>query len=213
MLRCGEDAATQIVIIQPLFDEANRLRKTLVDVMRGLHARGFGVALPDLPGVGESTAALHDRSFDDWRNALRALVAAIRSSQHALIIASFRGGSLIDTSVDSDGIWRLAQDTGARFLRDMSRTVRARDSSVADAEIYDRAGYRLPLGFIADLEQAVPQPVNKLRTVRLQQDPNDADARIAGVPLWRRSEPGEDAVLTQSIIDDLSFWATQCAAS
>ena len=211
MLWSGPDARVQVILIQPLFEEANRLRKTLVGVKRGLHALGFGVTLPDFPGTGESMTALHEKTLDDWRAALVSLVANRKSAQQSVILASFRGGALIDTCVESDGVWRLAPDTGARFLRDMSRTVSVRHNGLTNDEIYDHAGYPLPHDFISDLEAAAPELASKLRIARLVQDPNDADVRIAGAPLWRRSEPGEDPDLTQAIIDDISFWATQCA--
>lgn len=211
MLWSGPDARVQIILIQPLFEEANRLRKTLLDVKRGLHALGYGVTLPDFPGTGESMTALHDNTLSDWRAALMSLVAHRKSAQQLVILASFRGGALIDTCVESDGVWRMAPDTGARFLRDMSRTVRFRHQGLTNDEIYDRAGYVLPGGFLTELEASVPDQARKLRVARLTQDPNDADVRIPGAPLWRRSEPGEDPALTQAIIDDISFWATQCA--
>lgn len=209
----GPDAQIQVILIQPLFDEANRLRKTLSNVKHGLHALGFGVTLPDFPGTGESLTALHDNTLDDMRTAVRSLVAQRKSAKQSVILASFRGGALIDTCLESDGVWRLAPDTGARFLRDMSRTVSVRHHGLTNDEIYDRAGYALPRGFLADLEAAVPVAARKLRIARLAQDPNDADVRIPGAPLWRRSEPGEDSELTQAIIDDISSWATKCATA
>jgi len=211
MLHVAPERRVQIILVQPLFDEANRLRKTLADVMRGLDAKGFGVMLPDLPATGESLITLHDASFADWQAALGALVNMVQSSGKTVVIASFRGGSLIDTCVECAGIWRLTPETGARVLRDMARAVLARHSGIAPQDAFDKTGYRLPLGLIAALEAARPQPAPKLRCVRLEQDPNDADARIAGTPLWRRSEPGEDAQLTADIIDDLTAWALRCA--
>src|SRR3546814_16734741 len=43
-----------IVIVPPLFEEANRTRRTLVLAMRALAADGFAAVLPDLPGPNES---------------------------------------------------------------------------------------------------------------------------------------------------------------
>ncbi len=212
MFQVGEDAPVQIILIPPLFDEANRMRKTLADVTRQLHANGFGVALPDLPGTGESVTALHDNSFVDWRAALAALADTRGEGGKKLVTASFRGGALLDADAKSDGVWRLAEETGARLLRDISRTVMARTAVARDENVFDRAGYPLPLGLITALTDAIPQPVSKLRTVRLHQDPHEADARIAGSPLWRRSEPGDDPVLTAAIVEDITGWARQCAA-
>jgi pimeloyl-ACP methyl ester carboxylesterase len=213
MLRVAADAAIQIILIPPLFEEANRLRKTLVDVLRGLEARGFGVTLPDLPAMGESLIAYSESTVQDWGAALAALAEERRRKGQKVIMAAFRGGALIDSAAPSDGIWRLSQETGERLLRDISRMIMARANYAKGDNPYDEAGYALPLGLIDALEQAVPQPAMKLRSVRLTNDSAEADARIAGSPLWRRSEPEEDIELTAAIVADLAEWATLCAKS
>lgn len=213
MLWAGPEAKIQIIMVPPLLEEANRLRKTLVTVKRMLHARGFGVALPDLPGLGESEIQLHAGSFDDWRSALASLVKQRKIAEQSVFIASFRAGALIDTAHSADGVWRLAPETGARALRDLARIVRARHSALPIEEVFDHTGYRLPPDLRAQIEAAQPELAARVRTVRLRQDPHEADVRIDGAPLWRRSEPGEDPLLTQSIADDIYTWVSQCAAS
>ena len=63
------------------------------------------------------------------------------------------------------------------------------------------------------LEAATPALVAPLRTVRLESDAAEADAKVAGSPLWRRAEPGEDAALAAALAADLAAWTKQCAAS
>ena len=213
LLQVCPEAPIQIILISPLFEEANRLRKTLVDVMHGLKARGFGITLPDFPATGESIVPLSNTTLDDWKAAVAVLVSQHRSAGRVVILASFRGGALIDSDAQADGVWRLAQETGARLMRDMRRMVTARPSATNTSSGLESMGYALPPLFVDALENALPQPVMKLRSVRLQNDSNEADARIAGAPLWRRSEPGEDAELVAAIIDDIADWATLCAKS
>jgi hypothetical protein len=213
MLHVGAAVGTQIVIVPPLFEEANRLRKTLVDVMRGLAQRGFGAALPDLPATGESIAAYSATTFEDWQAALAAVVATVRPDGGRVFLASFRGGALIDHAVAVDGRWRLAEETGARLLRDLSRMVLARSFRIKGDDPLDESGYLLPAPFKLALEAAIPQEVAGLRTVRLINDPAEAHARIAGASIWRRIEPTEDAVLLQATIDDIAGWAKTCAPS
>lgn len=213
MLSVGEDAATQIILLSPLFEEANRMRKTLVDILHGLGALGFGVVLPDMPGMGESVKPIVDSMFQDWQAAVRAVVDGRRARAQAVLIASFRGGALLDAAAPTDGVWRLAEETGARLLRDLSRSILARGQRNRAGNDFDLAGYALPPLFVDDLEKALPQPLTKSRSVRLHQDTNEADARIQGAPLWRRAEPGEDDVLTQAIVNDIADWARVCAQS
>ena len=55
----GAPRAT-VVNVPPLFEEANRTRRTLVLAMRALAADGFAAVLPDLPGQNESLVPLAD---------------------------------------------------------------------------------------------------------------------------------------------------------
>ncbi len=213
MLRVGSGSPIQIIFIPPLFEEANRMRRTLVDVMRGLGALGFGATLPDLPATGESAMAYRSTSLDDWQSALIALAASVSRPEGILLTAAFRGGVLLDHGLSVAGRWRLTEERGERLLRDLSRMVLSRSFRIKGDDPFDESGYALPDDFKRALDAAVPQPAANTRAVRLANDPKDADARIAGSPLWRRSEPGEDAELTQAIVDDIAEWARSCAAS
>jgi hypothetical protein len=51
-----------------------------------------------------------------------------------------------------------------------------------------------------------------VRTVRLASDRAEADAKIEGPALWRRSEPGNSAELADSIAADLQRWSGECVA-
>src|SRR3546814_4854209 len=53
---------TTVLFVPPLFEEANRTRRTLVLAMRALAAQGFAALLPDLPGQNESLVPLIERS-------------------------------------------------------------------------------------------------------------------------------------------------------
>jgi hypothetical protein len=209
----GAEASVQVILIPPLFDESNRLRRTLVDVMRGLAAKGFGVALPDFPATGESLTDFQPTTFDDWQIALGALVSGREERGQTVLLAAFRGGALIDHAAEVTARWRLAEETGQRLLRDLSRMILARSFRAKGDDPLDESGYIFPPAFKAALENAAPQPASKLRSVRLMHDPKEADARIEGSPLWRRAEPSEDPLLTKAIITDIAEWAASCAAS
>ncbi|HYJ30478.1 MAG TPA: alpha/beta fold hydrolase [Allosphingosinicella sp.] len=205
MMRIGRAEAPPIVIVPALFEEMNRTRALVTAMMRALAADGFGCWLPDLPGTGESERALEEVSWDDWRTAVsEAADHAAAASGRSPVVAALRGGCLIDDAAEGAAHWRLAPALGASLARDMERSGMA---GVA------WAGYAPSPSLRAELEAAVPEQEARLRTVRLASDRNEADAKIAGPALWRRSEPGTSAALAAAAAADLSGWAKTCAAS
>lgn len=207
-----------ILFVPPLFEEANRTRRTLVLAMRALAADGFATLLPDLPGQNESLAPLEQVDLANWQNALAEVAATIDGP---LIIASQRGGALIDHHAKAAAWWRLAPVGGASLLRTLMRARVAADREAGITSSLDSlqaeaataplllAGNRLSPAMIAQLGSAEIQPVVPVRTVTLG---NGADA-IAGTPLWLRAEPGEDAAMATAIAADIAAWSTTCGIS
>jgi alpha-beta hydrolase superfamily lysophospholipase len=204
MMRIGRAEDPPIVIVPPLFEEMNRTRALIAAMMRALARTGYGCWLPDLPGTGESERTLDEVSWDDWRTAVsEAADHAAASGGRAPVIASIRGGCLIDDAAEGSAHWRLAPAAGASLVRDMERSAMA---GVA------WAGYAPSLSLREELEAAVPEPEMRLRTVRLASDRAEADAKIAGPALWRRSEPGTSTALAEAAAADLAGWAKTCDA-
>jgi hypothetical protein len=199
MFRHGANFPVQIIIIQPLFEEANRCRRLLASVMRGLATNGIGSALPDLPGTGESQIDLHGVSFSDWQAALSVVAEIVKP----VVIASLRGGALLDGGLAAKGHWRFAPETGARIVRDLRRT------QLNGSALY--AGHAISDTLLQALEVAPTLPTAPLRTIRLESDAGEADTRITGTPLWRRAEPGDDPALAATLVADLTNWVKQCA--
>lgn len=213
MLCFGETHANQIIVIQPLFEEANRTRHMLVNVMRELSANGIGAVLPDLPGMGESMTPLVDVELQDWREALEACTKSLRQSHERIGTLSLRGGTLLDDAADADFHWRCAPETGQRLVRDLMRTRLASGTDIESGETLALAGNKVRKSLIDALGAASPAALSVLRTVRLETDQAPSDARIAAGPLWRRSEPGDDPVLQSEIVNDFRKWVSECATS
>jgi pimeloyl-ACP methyl ester carboxylesterase len=204
-MRIGEAGAPALLFLPPLFEEMNRTRAMLATMMRALAARGFGCWLPDLPGTGESERPLDEVVWEDWQSAIvEAADHAAAASGRAPVVAAIRGGCLIDDAAEGAGHWRFAPVIGASLVRDMERSGLAGTSW---------AGYAPSDSLKAEVEAAVPEPVVRLRTVRLASDANEADGKIAGPSLWRRSEPGNSAALAEAAAADLAAWAKTCAVS
>jgi len=210
----GASRAT-LLIVPPLFEEANRTRRTLVLAMRALAAQGFAAVMPDLPGQNESLVPLEHVDLAAWQMALAEVAA---TSAGPLFVASMRGGCLIDHGIEAAGWWRLAPVGGASLLRTLLRARVSADreagvtssleslTETAQREPLLLAGNRLSPAMIAQLGAAEVQPVEPLRSVALGAD------GIAGTPLWLRAEPGEDAAMARAIADDIAAWSTTCGA-
>jgi hypothetical protein len=209
ILRFGEEDAPKILFVLPLFEEANRVRHMIVNIMRHLADNGFFTALPDLPGTAESLVSLDQVSFDDWQSAL---AAAAQALGNPLMVVSFRTGSLIDHAAEAAHTWRCAPETGARLVRDLLRTTLTGTAAERHGDTVLLAGNRLRQTLIDDLKSAAPLPRQSLRTVRLATDASPADVRLDGGPLWRRSEPGDDPALQAAILHDVLNWAKSCVA-
>lgn len=208
----GAPRAT-VLIVPPLFEEANRTRRTLVLAMRALAAGGFSALLPDLPGQNESLVPLAEVDLDRWRDALAKVAAEIEGP---VVVASVRGGALIDHRVQAAAWWRLAPVGGASLLRTLmrARVTADREAGLASSleSLQDDAkgaplllaGNALSPAMVAGLASAEAEPVEPLRSVAIGAE------GIMGTPLWLRAEPGEDAPMAQAIAADISAWSTTC---
>lgn len=204
LMRIGKAEAPAILFIPPLFEEMNRTRALIAAIMRRLAALGHGCWLPDLGGTGESLRALGDVGWNDWRHDVTAAALHLSEKAGKPLVAALRGGALLDDAADARGWWRLAPADGAALSRDMVR------AGLAGVEW---AGYAPSAELKADLAAATPAAVTPLRTVRLAADRADADARLDGPALWRRSEPGQSAALAEAIAADIHRWSLQCVGS
>lgn len=202
-----------ILFVPPLFEEANRTRRTLVLAMRALAAEGFAALLPDLPGQNESPVPLVEADLTRWRAALAEIAHGIDGP---LIVASLRGGALIDHAAKAAAWWRLTPASGASLLRTLLRARVSADREAGIASSLDSlrteaasaplllAGNLLSPTMIAELAAAEAQPVEPLRSVALGAE------GIAGTPLWLRAEPGEDTGMAQAIAADIAAWSRSC---
>jgi len=203
LMRIGRAQAPAILFVPPLFEEMNRLRALIAAVMRRLAKRGHCCWLIDLGGTGESERDLAAVEWGDWRHDVSAAAAYIAEKARKPLIASLRGGALIDDGAEARGWWRLAPVDGAALARDMAR------AGLAGG--VEWAGYAPSPSLKDALAAAVAAPVAPLRTTRLATDRGEADAKIEGPALWRRSEPGTSAALADEIAADLGQWSRTCA--
>ena len=202
LMRIGAENAPAILFVPPLFEEMNRTRALLAGVMRRLAAQGLGCWLPDLSATGESARELGEVAWDDWRHDVISAVAHVTEKAGKPLIASLRGGVLLDDGAAARGWWRFAPVDGLALQRDMVR------AGLAGVEW---AGYAPGDALKAGLAGATQKDVAPLRTVRLDTDAQPADLKVDGPALWRRSEPGTSDALADMLAADLAEWSRACA--
>ena len=217
--RFGPATGPVVVLALPLFEEANRTRTFAVGLLRQLAARGVGGALPDLPGQGESPVATEHAMLAGWRAAFAAAAGAVGGA-HPVHSVTMRGGSLIDHDAPVASRWQLAPAKGEAVIRELFRTAQAAGEPVEiDLNAYNDeggpltiAGNRLARPLLRDINAADCVRDGAVRVVRLETDPAVADRKVEGAPLWRRSEPGDDAALAALLADDIAEWIATCVS-
>lgn len=187
----------RLLVIPALFDEANRLRRLTVEVMRRLDHAGIDCVLPDLPGSNESLATLEEQTLAGWQHAM---VAAAREFRAGHVLA-IRGGALVVPQALPG--WRYAPVNGATILRQMlrMRILAAREAGREETQAglleqgltegLELAGYPLSPAMIAELNSATP-PDGTSQSV-IGQD------MLGGPGLWLRAEPDEDAAQADAL--------------
>ncbi len=179
----------RLLIIPALFDEANRMRRLTVEVMRRLDAAGMDSALPDLPGCNESLLPLRDQTPDSWRKAMQAAADWFRPSH----VLGIRGGALL-VPPNLPG-WLYAPAKGSAILRQMLRTriMASREAGIDETQDsllasgardgLSLSGHELGPQFLSQIQDLVPD-TSDLSVI--EQD------ILAGGGLWLRAEPDDD---------------------
>jgi hypothetical protein len=233
LLRLGPDDGPMVVIAQPLFEEANRMRAFVVAVMRALADAGIASALPDLPGTGESETPTEKTSYLLWLSAF-AEAAYQAAGGHRPHLLTIRGGALLTSWTPAQSLYQFAPVEGSALIRDLIRARRVAGADAAfEAEMAALlsgpapegplppvllAGNAIPGDLLAQLnhghalspETEDDQPIAR-RVARLADDGGSADIRFAGAPLWRRAEPDQDLTLAATLAGDVAAWVRRCA--
>lgn len=183
-----KDRGHRLLVLPAWFDEANKLRRLTVEVMRRLDLGGIDSFLPDLPGTNESEAPLAHQSLSSWRAAASEAAAYFRATH----VWALRAGTLI-APPELPG-WGYAPLSGAKVLRAMlrARTIASREAGRAEkienlqatgrSDGVELAGWEFGSALFGELEQAEPAA----HMIVIDQ------ADLPGSGLWLRAEPGDE---------------------
>ncbi|MXO74164.1 hypothetical protein GRI40_02870 [Altererythrobacter aerius] len=179
--------ARRLLVLPAWFQEANKMRRQTVEVMRRLDVSGIDSFLPDLPGCNESESPLAEQTLTGWRHA----ADVARSYFRATHVLAIRAGTLVAPR-EMPG-WHYAPLAGARMLRSLVRA-----QAIADAEggrgrpgpaLLEEArthgavlaGWHLGSAIFNAIESATPTE----GLVEIEQ------SALPGSALWLRAEPSE----------------------
>lgn len=180
----------RLLIVPALFDEANRMRRFTVEIMRRLDYAGVDSFLHDLPGSNESLQSLEAQTPESWREAVIAAAKHFRASH----VLGIRGGALL-LPAQLPG-WRYAPVNGASILRQLlrARILTSREAGVTETQEgllsdgiergLELAGYRLGAQFIRDFQSLTPTVTPSISEI--------GQDMLGGSGLWLRAEPGDD---------------------
>ncbi len=187
----AQSREARILVLPAWFDEANRLRRFTMEVMRRLDAAGIDCFMPDLPGCNESLLPLRHQTIDGWRDAAQAAAQQLGATH----VLAMRAAALI-APAHLPG-WHYAPETGARQLKLMMRahTIAQREKGIHQTtgtlQVNGRtkgailAGWEIGPVMFNDLENAQsPAASDRQRAI-----PADA---LGASPLWLRAEPSHD---------------------
>lgn len=223
MVRFGPDTGPVVIAALPLFEEANRTRTFAVAMLRHLAEHDIAGVLPDFPGTGESIVPTERTNILTIQSAYDGLIEHLARNGRVCVALGIRSGALLDALGLVAARWHLSPQTGAELLRDLTRIKQlatgVRPALSGDwflddgSEAVEIAGNRISIDLLSELTVKTPMEgfdASPRRVVRLAGDPQPADLHIAGAPLWRRSEPGNDPALARVLAADIARWLRQC---
>lgn len=193
----------RLLIVPALFDEANRMRRMLVDSMRLLDEGGVDTFLPDLPGCNESLQRFDAQSLHGWRSAM------VLAARHfgATDVLAVRGGALVFPNTLPG--WALEPAKGASILRQLirARVIASREAGIQEESAallelgrtggLELAGWHCGASLIAGLENALPQ---------IEGHQLVSQGQLGGGGLWLRAEPAaapeQSAALARIILSE-----------
>lgn len=187
----------RVLFVAPLFEEANKFRHQLAEIMRRLDALGIDSFLPDLPGCNESLALHSEQTIAHWRGCAAAAFEHVSATN----VLAVRSGCWLVPEAASG--WLYAPSKPKQVLRGLvrSRMLSAKEAGrdeSADA-ILDRArsegvelaGWALGPQLVSELENAEFAPPAGYTVIE--------QADVGGKPLWLRAENDHDPEQAEAI--------------
>lgn len=197
LLSFDRDRTNRVLVLPAWFDEANKLRRLTVELMRRLDNAGIDGFLPDLPGCNESLQPLQEQTIGGWRKMAQMAAREFRATH----IFAIRAGALVAPR-DLPG-WRYAPQSGPKTLRAMIRAQviseqEAGRESTSEALLQAGrekglvlAGWPIGASMVREIEDAQIDEVEGQGDI--------AQPAIGGAGLWLRAEPDFDTAQADAL--------------
>ena len=187
----------RLLVLMPLFDEASKMRRQIVETMRILDQSGVDCFCSDLPGCNESLAPHSEQSLSGWRDAAASAAAHVQATH----VLGVRSGCLVAPK-DFPG-WAYEPTKSSSVL---SRLARAEQISAREANATVTAKELIARGSDNGVTLAGwafgPDLVNELAASEMASSPNHlpiTQEEVGGSPLWLRAEPAFDPAQAKAL--------------
>ncbi|MDG5751131.1 hypothetical protein P8R33_08445 [Qipengyuania sp. XHP0211] len=187
----------RLLVLMPLFDEASKMRRQIVETMRILDQSGVDCFCPDLPGCNESLAPHAKQSLSGWRDAAANAAAHVQATH----VLGARSGCLVAPAELPGWAYELVKPSSV-----LSRLARAEQISAREANETVTANELIARGCENGVTLAGwsfgPDLVNELATSELTSSPHHlpiTQEEVGGSPLWLRAEPGFDPAQAKAL--------------
>ena len=190
MLAFDRSREHRLLIIPPLFDEANKFRHQIYEIIHRLDDKGIDCFCPDLPGCNESLADHSRQTLVSWTRSAQLVSDHVRATH----VFSVRSGCwLLPNNLPG---WIYAPTRPQSVLRSLlrARIIAAREVqkeetsedllTMARSDGIELAGWHFGADLIREMEEAEIVYGNDHRTIEHSQ--------VGGTPLWLRAENDED---------------------
>lgn len=187
----------RLLVLMPLFDEAGKMRRQIVEAMRIIDQSGVDCFCPDLPGCNESLAPHSAQTLSDWR-AAAASAAAHVAATHVLGV---RSGCLVAPAELPGWAYEPVKPRSV-----LSRLARAEQISAREANETVTANELIAMGCENGVTLAGwslgADLVKELAASELASSPHHlpiTQEEVGGRPLWLRAEPGFDPAQAKAL--------------
>lgn len=180
---------SRLLILAPLFDEANKLRRLLVGIAQQLSEVHIASVIPDLAGWNESLAARGNQTLSGWQHAAQAAAVHFNAT-HVLAVRT--SSILAPRSLPG---WVYAPAAPSRTLRTMARAQSLSENEAGSArnasEIVEAAarsgglmaGWDLGAGMVRELREATDATSATHEEI--------THSQVGGSPPWLQSETSD----------------------
>ena len=193
-----KDRAVRVLILPPLFDEANKFRRQIAGMMRLLDARGIDSLCPDLPGMNESVARHAEQSLGSWRIHAEA-ASSFSKATHVLTIRSsalIAPGQMHGWSFEPVAPGSVIQ----RLIRAEIVASKEAGTPLTAEELLDKgratgvslAGWQLGPELVCQLSGDDRRELPDYVVIRQDE--------IGGRPLWLRAENDFDSMQAEALV-------------